>query len=180
MTNDLANIKNQPLLNLGPSFPDPGLILEFKKVNPEAIMPRQAYERAVGLDLAACLMSETGKSRQVLLPSRNSRVVETGLILIPPPGYFIAICSRSGLASRNPSVFVANSPGIIDPDYTGEIKVILYNGGNESVNIKHGDFIAQAVLLPAAGRTTLKEIEAVPTTLRADRGFGSSDQGPKV
>lgn len=120
-------------------------------------------------------MSETGRSQQIILPPRNVRAIPTGLALFPPLGYFIAICSRSGLASKNPSIFVANAPGIIDPDYTGEIKVLLYNGGNESVYIKHGDFIAQAVLLNAAGKIKLQETQTVPLTKRGEKGFGSSE-----
>lgn len=158
-----------------PTSLEPLKVLKYRKLSAEAVLPRSAYDEAVGLDLAACLMSETGRSQQIILPPRNVRAIPTGLALFPPLGYFIAICSRSGLASKNPSIFVANAPGIIDPDYTGEIKVLLYNGGNESVYIKHGDFIAQAVLLNAAGKIKLQETQTVPLTKRGEKGFGSSE-----
>lgn len=148
--------------------------LLYKKLRPEAVLPRRAYDDAIGFDLAACLMSETGKSQQILIPPRNVRAVTTGLVLIPPKDYFISVCSRSGLASRNPVVFVSNAPGIIDPDYTGELIVLLYNGGNESVYVKHGDFIGQAVLFPATRPDAIREIWDLPTTKRGEKGLGSS------
>lgn len=151
-----------------------GLTVQFKKLNPNAVLPRYAYEQAVGFDLAACLMSESGKSQQVVLPPNSVRIIPTGLAMIPPKGYFIGVCSRSGLASKNPPIFVSNAPGIIDPDYTGEVNVLLYNGGHQSVYVKHGDFIAQGVLFHAADRLNFKEIETLPTTTRGEKGLGSS------
>lgn len=153
--------------------------LLYRKINENAILPRQAYDAAVGFDLAACLISESGRSQQIVLSPRCVRMIPTGLILRASSNFFVAICSRSGLASKNPPIFVANAPGIIDPDYTGEARILLYNGGNESVYVKHGDFIAQAILLPyTAGR--LNELKSLPTTNRGDKGYGSSDEAKKV
>lgn len=89
----------------------------------------------------------------------------------PPPGHCIMICSRSGLATQ--SVFVANAPGIVDPDYIGEIKVILHNGGFMPHYIKHGDRIAQALIVPFA-RVRVALVDELPESERGARGFGST------
>jgi dUTP pyrophosphatase len=70
-------------------------------------------------------------------------------------------------------VFVANAPGIVDPDYTGEIRIILFNGGIEPFFIKHGDRIAQLLVVPFAAPSVV-EIEGLPETPRGERGFGST------
>lgn len=148
--------------------------LRYKKLHPEAMLPSQAYGSPAGWDIYAHLISDSNRAIQAVIPPGNSRVVGTGLVLLPPEGFFITVCSRSGYAARNPPVFVANAPGIIDPDYTGELKVILFNGGHSSVYIKHADPIAQIVLLPTPPRCTLAEFTEVPQTDRGTKGFGSS------
>ena len=147
--------------------------IQFYKLHPEAILPRPGTSLSVGLDLHAHLISESGATKQIVLPPRTSRTIETGLILLPPSGYFLMVCSRSGLAAAQPPVFVANAPGIIDPDYTGELKVILFNGGHESVYIRHGDRIAQVLLIPAI-YVDFQEISILPQTERGSHGFGST------
>lgn len=148
------------------------LQLRYKILAPDVELPTKAYGDPVGWDLCAHCISETGRAMQAIVPPRTSKAISTKLVLLPPPGFFIAICSRSGMATN--SVFVANSPGIVDPDYTGEVKVILYNGGHESAYIKHGQRIAQAILLPYV-RSELVAITEVPSTVRGEKGFGSTD-----
>jgi dUTP pyrophosphatase len=147
----------------------------YTKVAPDVTLPRQAYN-AVGLDLAAYLISETGRTQQVVVPPRCSKLISTGLRMMPPPGFFIAICSRSGLAAGTPPIFAANAPGIIDPDFTGIVQVILYNGGHDSVYIKHGDYVAQMILLPLAASPNFIEVMVLPETRRGETGFGSTDK----
>lgn len=149
------------------------LSLSYKKLSPDAELPFRAYGNPAGWDVSAYCISETGRSIQVVIPPKTSRVLSTGLILLPPPGYFLVVCSRSGMASQTPPLFVANAPGIIDPDYTGELKIIIYNGGHESAYIRHGQKIAQVVLLPHT-IATLDAIAEIPSTERGTKGFGSS------
>jgi len=150
------------------------LALRYKKLFPDAELPVAAYGTPAGWDLSAYCISETGRSIQVVIPPKCARILSTGLVLLPPAGYFIAICSRSGLAAQTPPLFVSNAPGIIDPDYIGEVKVILYNGGHESAYIRHGQRIAQAVLL-AHTPAVLEPAAEIPATERGTKGFGSSD-----
>lgn len=147
--------------------------LRYKKLLPDAELPFRAYGSPAGWDVGACCISETGRSIQVVIPPKTSRILSTGLILLPPPGFFLVVCSRSGLAAQTPPLFVANAPGVIDPDYTGELKIILYNGGHESAYIRHGQKIAQVVLLPYV-EASLEPATEVPTTERGTKGFGSS------
>lgn len=150
------------------------LSIGYRKLHPEAELPFRAYGNPAGWDIGALCISETGRSIQTVIPPRTSRVLSTGLVLLPPPGYFLAVCSRSGMASQTPPLFVGNAPGIIDPDYTGELKVIIFNGGHESAYIRHGQKIAQVVLLPFTDAVLAPAAE-VPETARGAKGFGSSD-----
>lgn len=148
------------------------LQLRYKKLVPDVEPPTRAYGEPAGWDIAAYCISETGRAIQTVLPPRTTRLISTKLVVLPPPGHFLAVCSRSGLATH--SIFVANAPGIIDPDYTGELKVLLYNGGHESAYINHGKKVAQLVILPYL-RSGLAEIDELPTTERGEKGIGSSD-----
>ena len=121
------------------------LQLRYKKLVPDVEPPTRAYGEPAGWDIAAYCISETGRAIQTVLPPRTTRLISTKLVVLPPPGHFLAVCSRSGLATH--SIFVANAPGIIDSDYRGELKVILYNTGGSRYEFKHGDRIAQLVML---------------------------------
>ena len=121
--------------------------LEMKRIHPEAKLPRRGTPASVGLDIYALLVSETGRFNTALIPPRTTRIIRTGLCVKPPEGYAVFVCSRSGL-SANDSVFVTNAPGVVDPDYRGELMVLLYNGGHESYYVKHEDRIGQIILLP--------------------------------
>lgn len=111
-----------------------------------AKLPHTWSEHAVGLDLHAFLLTVEGRPNTAIIGPRDTKAIPTGIAVEAPSGYCITVWSRSGLAKR--SVFVANSPGLIDPDYRGEIVVLLYNGGYESAFIKHEDRIAQLVAIP--------------------------------
>lgn len=148
-------------------------LLEFRKLHPNAELPFRAYGDSIGYDLAACLRAETGRSNSLLIPPRQTASVPTGLAFRAPPGCFILICSRSGLATN--SIFVANAPGVIDPSYTGEIRVLLYNGGFSSWRVAHGERIAQLLVFAGGRAPDLREAtEPWPQTDRGDKGFGSS------
>lgn len=145
--------------------------VKFKRLDPDAQLPQTWTEGSVGMDLHAFALTEERRPNTILLPPRTTRNIGTGLLIEPPPGYFLMVCSRSGVAKD--SIFVANQPGIIDPDYRGEVRILLYNGSHESRYIKHGDRIAQLVAVPA---TLLEAIEVseLSQTDRGELGFGST------
>lgn len=146
--------------------------LEYYKLHSGASEPFRAYGDSVGYDLSAYLLTETGRPNSTLLPPSQTKAIATGLALRAPPGHFIMVCSRSGLAQQ--SLFVANAPGIIDPSYTGEVKVLLYNGGFQTHRVQHGDRIGQVVILPFAALSLLEVKEPFTSDARGDKGFGSS------
>lgn len=145
--------------------------IKFKPLSDQAILPRRMTEGSIGLDIFACLVGESGRPNNMILPPRSTRNVQTGLLIEAPPGVWLAVCSRSGLAKR--SIFVVNSPGIIDPDYRGELQVLLYNGGYESQWILHHDRIAQLIPMPAL-RVGAKMVDELSESGRGEAGFGST------
>lgn len=147
--------------------------LEVFRCHPRAILPSRAHSTDVGWDIAACLISETGREiTNKALHQKGVTAVPTGLVVKPPPGWFVQVCSRSGLARHG--LFVANAPGIVDPDYTGEIIVLLFNGSFETKYVSHGHRIAQLVLTPICS-ATLQEVRERPKAVeRGEAGFGSS------
>jgi dUTP pyrophosphatase len=146
-------------------------VLTYFKLNTYAPLPFRAYGESAAWDLSAFARRPDGGSFTITLPPRTTKTIGTGLILRAPPGHVLLICSRSGMAMA--SLFVANSPGVVDPDYVGEIKILLYNGGLEPMYIKHGDRIAQALILPLTV-CNLVETHELPVTTRGTRGFGST------
>jgi dUTP pyrophosphatase len=139
---------------------------------PDAKFPTRATEQAVGYDLYAYTLTETGRPNKILIPPKTTRAVPTGLTVVPPDGYSIFIGSRSGMAKER-SLFVTNAPGIIDPDFRGELMVLLYNGGFEAHYVQHEDRVGQMILLPwrAFDLFELKNLDATP---RGEKGFGST------
>lgn len=163
---------NAPILAPVPHQPSepPELTVTFLRLFPDVPVPSRKYE-GVGYDLHAYRVSTLGRSRPfILAPHSVSQPIPTGLCIKPPPGIVPCICSRSGLAARG--IFVANSPGIIDPDYTGELNVILYNGNHVSFTVNHLDRIAQLVFLPFLS-PAWKE-GSIPQTIRGSNGLGST------
>ena len=110
--------------------------------------------------------------KPIHLESGKSCLVPTGLSVAFPKEYEIQIRPRSGLAAKN-NISVLNTPGTIDSDYRGEIKVILYNHGNNDFTINNGDRIAQMILAPVV-KIELEETNSLPETIRGKGGFGSA------
>lgn len=129
--------------------------------------PFYATEGSAGADISAALSGST-----VLMEPGARALIPTGFQAEIPPGYEIQIRSRSGLSYKN-GVIVLNSPGTIDSDYRGEIKVLLMNLGEEPFLIEHGMRIAQMVIAPAL-QIPYEEHAKIDATDRADGGFGST------
>lgn len=151
----------------------PQASIQLKRLHSEASLPFRATSESVGWDLSACLISETGRPSTRLVSAKTTIPIPTGWALTPPKGFAALVLSRSGMAAGTPPLFVANSPGLIDPDYTGEIFILLYNGGFNAEYIKHGQRIAQLILFPHYSFPFI-EVESLPASERGDRGFGSS------
>jgi dUTP pyrophosphatase len=133
-------------------------------------LPLPAYETAgaAGMDLRAAV-----DEGQPLVLRPGARVaVPTGLAIALPPGHEAQVRPRSGLALRN-GVAPLNSPGTVDADYRGEIKVILINQGEEDFVIRRGDRIAQLVIAPVS-QATWRELDSLDETTRGIGGFGST------
>ena len=111
------------------------------------------------------------KSKKIINPGKTA-IIPTGLAVAIPKNYEIQIRPRSGLAAKK-SVSVLNTPGTIDADYRGEIKIILINLSKKSFVIKSGDRIAQMVLCPVV-KCRFKEVKKLPKTIRGKGGFGST------
>jgi len=108
----------------------------------------------------------------VILKPMQRALIPTGIAVELPPGYEAQIRPRSGLAIKH-GITLLNTPGTIDADYRGEIKVILINLGEEDFVINRGDRIAQMVICPVV-RVELEEVEELSTTRRSEGGFGST------
>lgn len=132
-------------------------------------LPRYAYQHASGFDVASTVFTT--------IHSGETKTIDTGIAFIIPEGYELQVRSRSGMAAKN-SLCVLNSPGTIDADYRGELKVILHNAGRAPAHIEKGQYIAQVVLAPVI-RADLHEISltelAHANSERGANGFGSSD-----
>lgn len=108
-----------------------------------------------------------------VIPPGTHQLVKTGTKVAIPEGYVGLVCSRSGLANRF-GVAVKNSPGIVDPDYTGDVGVILENSGKEAFFYAEGDRIAQLLILESPEVMFSKSQKELTSSVRGDNGFGSS------
>lgn len=150
--------------------------LRITRLHELALIPKSWTEHAIGLDLHACIPTDTpGGKTTAMIPSGAVRAIRTCIAVEPPENFFLMVCSRSGLA-KNHGVFVINSPGIIDPDYRGEIIVLLLNSNYATYYVKHGDRIAQLIAMPAHSLRTV-EVSELSSSLRGDQGFGSTGSG---
>ena len=131
-----------------------------------AVIPEYKTAGAAGADLCALLDSP------LTIPAGRSAMVPTGLFFEIPEGYEIQVRPRSGLAAKN-GVTVLNTPGTIDSDYRGEIKVILINLGAQDFTINSGDRIAQMVIAPVI-QAAFTLSESLSETARGSGGFGST------
>ena len=138
----------------------------IKKLNPEVELPAYKTNGASGMDLMAFI------EEPIRIEPNSSHLVPTGLSMAFSEEYEVQIRPRSGLAAKN-SITVLNTPGTIDSDYRGEIKIILFNHGPEDFLINNKDRIAQMILTPVV-KMELQEIDILPNTLRGEGGFGST------
>jgi len=137
-------------------------------------LPAYQSAGAAGLDLVCAF-----ETAQAVVLAPGARVlVPTGFCLEIPYGYEAQVRPRSGLAAKH-GVTVLNSPGTIDSDYRGEIKVILFNAGNEPFAIERGMRIAQLVVAPVT-KVRLELVDQLTQTVRADGGFGSTGTKPPL
>ena len=138
----------------------------IKKTNKEVITPKYKTDGSSGVDLSAFL------DKKVVIKPNSSELIPTGLQVAIPEELEIQIRPRSGLAAKE-SIGVLNSPGTIDSDYRGELKIILFNHGNKDFIINNGDRIAQMVLVPIL-KMEFEEVDSLPNTVRGQGGFGST------
>lgn len=132
-------------------------------------LPSYQTEDAAGMDLYAAIETP------ITLGPQDKTMVATGLAIALPAGYEAQVRPRSGLAAKH-GVTVLNSPGTIDADYRGEVKVILINHGRDPFVIKRGERIAQMLVAPVT-RAAFEEVEDLPETGRGEGGFGSTGRG---
>ena len=137
-----------------------------KKLNPSVQLPKYKTLGSSGMDLMA-FISET-----IIISPNKLHIIPTGISIAIEDGYEIQIRPRSGLAAKN-SISVLNTPGTIDSDYRGEIKVILFNHGKSDFLINNKDRIAQMILTPVI-KMDLEETDDLPETIRGEGGFGST------
>lgn len=140
----------------------------IKKLHSDVNIPKYETEGSSGLDLEAYI------EKDLRLLSGERKLVPTGVSVAMPNNFEIQIRPRSGLAYKN-GISVVNTPGTIDSDYRGEIKVLLINLGTETVTIKKFQRIAQMVICPII-KANLKEVQELPETIRGAGGFGSTGQ----
>ena len=138
----------------------------IKKLDPAVEVPRYKTKGASGVDLMAFI------KQPIKLAPKNSCLVPTGLSVAFSNEYEIQIRPRSGLAAKN-NISVLNTPGTIDSDYRGEIKIILFNHGNSEFVINNKDRVAQMILMPV-NKIDFEEVQELPDTLRGKGGFGST------
>ena len=138
----------------------------IKKLDPAVKLPVYKTSGASGMDLMAFI------KEPVSVKPKTSNLISTGLSVAFSEDYEIQIRPRSGLAAKN-NISVLNTPGTVDSDYRGEIKVIIYNHGSENFVINNGDRIAQMILTPVI-KMELEETNNLPETIRGEGGFGST------
>jgi dUTP pyrophosphatase len=138
--------------------------LKIKKLKNEAQIPSYQTKEAAGFDLHSI--------EDVVLKPGERKLIGTGLAFEIEYGYEVQIRPRSGLAYKH-GITVLNTPGTIDSDYRGEIKVLLINHSNDAFEIKKGDRIAQAVVAPVI-QAEIVEVEELSETKRGEGGFGST------
>ncbi len=138
----------------------------IKRLSPKVELPKYKTQGSSGLDLMAFI------EKSITLNPKESVLVPTGISVAIAEDLEIQIRPRSGLAAKS-NISVLNTPGTIDSDYRGEIKVILFNHGNNEFIINNKDRIAQMVLTPII-KAEFEEVDKLPDTIRGEGGFGST------
>ena len=137
-----------------------------KKLNLKVKLPSYKTEGSSGMDLIAFI------DRPIKIKPNNSALIQTVLSIAIPEDCEVQIRPRSGLAAKS-NISVLNTPGTIDSDYRGELKVILFNHGNKQFIVKNNERIAQMVLTPIL-KVDFEEVDSLPDTVRGAGGFGST------
>ncbi len=140
--------------------------VSIKKLDQTVRLPSYKTSGASGMDLMAFIQ------KPIIIKSKTSCIIPTGLSVAFSEEFEIQIRPRSGLAAKN-NISVLNTPGTIDSDYRGEIKIILYNHGDVDFVVNNGDRIAQMILAPII-KIELEETNNLPNTVRDKGGFGST------
>ena len=138
----------------------------IKKLSSDVKLPSYKTSGASGMDLMAYIKSP------ITIKPKTSELISTGLSVAFSEEYEIQIRPRSGLAAKN-NISVLNTPGTIDSDYRGELKVIIYNHGSQDFIVKNNDRIAQMILTPVI-KMELQETNELPESVRGEGGFGST------
>ena len=142
------------------------MVIQLKKLKENALLPTRGSEHAAGYDLYACLEED------VLITPGHTVKIGTGLAVAVPEGFFGAVFARSGLASKE-GLRPANCVGVCDSDYRGEYIIALHNDSGMERTVRHGDRIAQLVILPFLP-AEFEECDSLPETARGAGGFGST------
>ena len=137
-----------------------------KKLNPKVQLPKYKTKGSSGMDLMAFV------ENPIKILPKTSALIPTGISVAIPDDLEIQIRPRSGLAAKS-NISVLNTPGTIDSDYRGEIKIILFNHGNQEFIVKKNDRVAQMILVPVL-KVDFEEVDNLPDTLRGSGGFGST------
>jgi len=137
-----------------------------KKLNSKVQLPKYKTGGSSGMDLMALI------EKPIKIKPQESALIPTGITIAIPDDTEVQIRPRSGLAVKS-NISVLNTPGTIDSDYRGEIKIILFNHGKEDFTVNNNDRIAQMVLMPIL-KAEFKEENDLPETIRGSGGFGST------
>ncbi len=140
--------------------------IQIKKLYDTVLIPKYETSGSSGIDIAAHI------EKNIIINPGDKALVPTGFSVAIPNGYEIQIRPRSGLAVKK-SITVLNTPGTIDADYRGEIKVILINLGKDRFVVQHGERVAQMVVCPIV-QVHLEEVKELSETVRGSGGFGST------
>ncbi|KEZ44209.1 DUTP diphosphatase [Scedosporium apiospermum] len=164
-TDNIANISNPPTANDSASHNPtmeqiPPLLI--KKLSDKARLPTRGSAFAAGYDIYA--------SKDTVIPSRGKALVDTDISMAIPAGTYGRIAPRSGLASKH---FIDTGAGVIDADYRGQVKVLLFNHGEEDFQVKEGDRIAQLVI-ERIWNPEVVEVQELEESIRGAGGFGST------
>ena len=138
----------------------------FKRLNQKAKLPSYKTSGSSGMDLMACV-DET-----ITIKPNESKLIPTGIAIAISEDTEVQISPRSGLAAKS-SISVLNTPGTIDSDYRGELKIILFNHGKDEFTVNDEDRVAQMVLMPIL-KVEIEETNELPETVRGSGGFGST------
>jgi dUTP pyrophosphatase len=142
----------------------PAPVLDVRRLDPDLPLPSYAHPGDAGLDLHA--------ADTTVLPAGERALIPCGVAIAIPEGFVGLVHPRSGLAVDH-GLTVLNAPGTIDAGYRGEVKVLLINLGKETVEVRHGQRIAQLVLM-RIGMVDVREVDRLDTTVRGSGGFGST------